>query len=419
MDEEITWTLDIIERISQANIGNTDRLNGIRAALEKGQQILPDDKKYLMKEFEDLQKYEKKQAKTHCWKCKQKIGFGKKSFDWKEFKENQINTPKNFLKEHRICADCFPEVVIFCDAYSEKGFKYINKIIEKQEKRDENNHKLKSRKDELKELEKEFLIKDGKKCFKCGKKTPSVWDRKYMLEWIRENATLLGLEGFGQKSMLCNDCGCELLKRKKEIEDRKNEIYSKEFVKKYGDIIKSTPSGLYYGGHKAYLAGGMFNDFQGGNLTLTQNYLMFVCRKFRIEIPLKSIIIEDWKVDEKTRRKTVSGGGLAFGLFGGYGTIKESGKGHDIVVPYIDENGIAQAPRFGVASLSGNAIREWAQAIYQQLVNVSKENKAQKTDSSEERHSESDEPLKLLKMRLAKGEITKEEFEDLRKIIDS
>jgi len=33
-----------------------------------------------------------------------------------------------------------------------------------------------------------------------------------------------------------------------------------------------------------------------------------------------------------------------------------------------DENGIPQEPRFGVSSFRGNAIKEWATKLYEQVV---------------------------------------------------
>jgi len=142
-------------------------------------------------------------------------------------------------------------------------------------------------------------------------------------------------------------------------------------------------------------------------------------KKWKITIPLEKVIIEDWKVDEKIRRKSMVGGGAGFGLFGGGGVIHDTGKAHDIVIPYVDENGITQAPRFGIVSFSGNAIREWAKIIYDQLVMVNKEKQTQKnipSGNTDEKPQE--DPIRILKIRLAKGEITKEEFDDLKSALE-
>lgn len=53
--------------------------------------------------------------------------------------------------------------------------------------------------------------------------------------------------------------------------------------------------------------------------------------------------------------------------------INESGKSHRLVVPYTDENGIPQEPRFGISSFRGKAIREWAAKLYRQVVDEKKD----------------------------------------------
>jgi uncharacterized membrane protein len=91
-------------------------------------------------------------------------------------------------------------------------------------------------------------------------------------------------------------------------------------------------------------------------------------------------------------------------------------------VPYIDENGIPQEPRFGVVSLSGRAIKEWAARLYGVVVEVKKQQKSSKPTeyASVKQESKSNEdPLHVLKLRLAKGEIAKEEYEELRKMLES
>ncbi len=92
-------------------------------------------------------------------------------------------------------------------------------------------------------------------------------------------------------------------------------------------------------------------------------------------IPLQSIIVGGWGI-EVGRRQEISGGGSTIDNFGfGGGTVHDSGKVCHLVVPYMDENGIPQEPRFGVSSFRGKAIREWAAKSYEQVVK-------EKTDSA-------------------------------------
>ncbi len=115
------------------------------------------------------------------------------------------------------------------------------------------------------------------------------------------------------------------------------EICNECFEKKYGKMIIHAEHAEYYGGHKAFLAGGYFSKFQSGEMHLTQSHLIFskggkdMCE---IIIPLRSVVIENWRIEEESRRKDVAGGGVlgqnGFGLGGG--TIHESGKAHHFVV---------------------------------------------------------------------------------------
>jgi hypothetical protein len=148
------------------------------------------------------------------------------------------------------------------------------------------------------------------------------------------------------------------------------------FTSNYGKPILEVRNAEYYGGHKAYLSGGYFDKFQIGRLILSEHYLIFATelkdpeKRWEIVIPLDSVIVERWGIEEASRRKSISGGAF-MGI--GAGVIHDRGKSHHIVVPYTDENGIPQEPRFGVSSFRGEAIREWAIKIYQQVVNEKRE----------------------------------------------
>jgi len=185
------------------------------------------------------------------------------------------------------------------------------------------------------------------------------------------------------------------------------------------------------GGHKAHLAGGLVNKFESGTMRLTKDYFVFIKtgvgwdkwhglhankEEWRISIPLKSIQIEKWHIDEKDRRETFVFGGIptGVGIFGG-GSIDKSGKAHDIVIPYIDENGVPQEPRFGVASIMGKGIKKWAEELYQAVVNAQKDILKVSDKNSQTNEKTDEDPIKILKIRYAKGEITKEEFEQMKK----
>jgi hypothetical protein len=128
---------------------------------------------------------------------------------------------------------------------------------------------------------------------------------------------------------------------------------------KYGRIIFQALKAEYYGGHKVYLSGGVSGDYQFGNLILTEHYLIFAkgdknpMKRWEIIIPLDSVIVERWGIEEISR-DGFSSGADDIGI--GSGMIYGSGRAHHILVPYVDENGIPQAPRFGLSSLANGAV---------------------------------------------------------------
>jgi hypothetical protein len=87
----------------------------------------------------------------------------------------------------------------------------------------------------------------------------------------------------------------------------------------------------------------------------------------------------------------------------------------------VDENGITQEPKFGVSSFRGKAIREWSSKLYEQVVKARTNDVSQRVEartSNNESPQTSDDPVKVLKIRFAKGEISKEEYVEMRKMIE-
>jgi hypothetical protein len=135
--------------------------------------------------------------------------------------------------------------------------------------------------------------------------------------------------------------------------------------------------------------------------------------------------VERWGIEEISRDGFSSGAG-DLGI--GSGMIYGSGRAHHILVPYVDENGIPQAPRFGLSSYMGEAIRKLASELYLRVVNEKREsikfssiadnNTKQPPNQKQISSSNIDDPLKVLKIRYARGEITKEQYEEMRKMLE-
>ena len=126
---------------------------------------------------------------------------------------------------------------------------------------------------------------------------------------------------------------------------------------------------------------------------LTENYFIFrktsknPSEKWEIIIPLRSVLIKKWDVKEESRRQNISGIASSMGdgaLIGG-GFIHEGGQRHRLVIPYVDENGIAHEPIFGVSSFKGKAIRKWTAKFYELLTKVKNESNSKLQNNREEK----------------------------------
>jgi len=159
--------------------------------------------------------------------------------------------------------------------------------------------------------------------------------------------------------------------------------------------------------------------------TIVSEYLIFAkgnkdaSKRWEIIIPLSSILIEQWNVKGESRRKQITGGGISSDniAFGG-GAVHETGQRHRLLVPYVDENGIIQQPVFGTSSYKGKEIRIWAEELYKQLVEE-KQRSSKVVDENIQTDDNENDPIAVLKLRFAKGEISKKEYEEMRKMIES
>ena len=236
------------------------------------------------------------------------------------------------------------------------------------------------------------------------------------------NPTRLGVSPAADSRYACHMCGKNVLSFEFESESMCFEC----FEKKYGKVLLTAYNGEYYGGHKVHLAGVTFGDYESGKMFLTEEHFIFakgnkdISKRWEIVIPLSSVLIEQWSVKGESRRKQITGGGVSPAnniAFGG-GVIHETGQRHRLLIPYVDENGIIQEPVFGVSSYGGKDIRKWTEKLYEQLVEEKQQQSSPDVNENVQIDKDSD-PITVLKLRYAKGEITKKEYEEMRKIIES
>ena len=62
--DKVQWTLDLIENLRVAKIGEESRLDAIKNALENGRKVYESDKKYLQEKFKVLQETNESQTQT-------------------------------------------------------------------------------------------------------------------------------------------------------------------------------------------------------------------------------------------------------------------------------------------------------------------------------------------------------------------
>lgn len=190
----------------------------------------------------------------------------------------------------------------------------------------------------------------------------------------------------------------------------------------------------YFGGHFKYplKSDGLLNIGETtktgvfGKLILFDDKIVFEnlyakkSKQWSITIPFDRLDFESLGYEEKdTGFATVVGGGMsAFGSIGlGGGFISKLGNMNLLVFPYLDENGIKQAPKFQVKGLVHDKTNEWAQIIYDKIVEIKKVKSEKKEPVNSESEDDFTVKIKKLKSMYENGLITDEEFESKKKYI--
>mgnify|MGYP001155235488 CR=1 FL=1 len=158
---------------------------------------------------------------------------------------------------------------------------------------------------------------------------------------------------------------------------------------------------VYAGGYSAY------PEKHNGQLVINPTTLTFQERKgdFRLEIPLTKIENVSVKTTSEISR-------LSTVLVGPLWSMGFPAKSKLVAVEYEDEMGVKQIPLFDFPLDGGDKKKgKVMRAVHEQLKEI-------KVKPKEKKISVAEDPLKILKIRYAKGEISREEYKEMKKIIE-
>lgn len=191
----------------------------------------------------------------------------------------------------------------------------------------------------------------------------------------------------GQSSGLCSACNKNNFSYSLGV----GNLCSECFTGRYGEITL-TDFGEYYGGHSKYGLG-RFKKHHSGRMFLTENYLILTkedksdnSNRYEIITPLTNIHL-DWELEVEARRRYIEWEGTTIDNFGfGSSFLFKYRDSFQLVVPYVDEDGISQNPRFAIPT----GISHWAARLYVKVVRAKISN-----PHSQQNISENDNPLRI------------------------
>ena len=169
---------------------------------------------------------------------------------------------------------------------------------------------------------------------------------------------------------------------------------------------------FYWGGHKQVQITGFFKMIRG-EAVLYYDSIDFKKNNggLIMSIPLKSIQFENFGIENKITGQSILGGKFGFVFAGNTQNITSA----RLLIPYIDRNGVLQKPEFEFGGIIKKTAK-WAEEIYTRILPL----QDNKTSSVKEKSKIQDleDPIQILKIRYAKGEISNEEFYEIKKDLE-
>ena len=168
---------------------------------------------------------------------------------------------------------------------------------------------------------------------------------------------------------------------------------------------------FYNGGDMRFVSNtGMISGAMGvgGKIIGFADHIVFISKKFSIKMPAKKIRFPEVTARIGTRgtqqqAMAYAGAGMSWGSLGAMA------KDVFVKIPFIDDNGKKQEPEFElVNNKAAQILQSW---IYEKTPKHAKG----KAKTVKQKRVKDDDVMQTVKLRYAKGEITKKEFEVMKK----
>jgi len=174
----------------------------------------------------------------------------------------------------------------------------------------------------------------------------------------------------------------------------------------------------YYGGHQRFPIEGMMATAKG-KVVLYDDAIFFYKEAhlekntWIMKIPLSSIQLESFGVHDKVTGQFIDG--VTFFGFDFSGQSKNKTEPR-LIISHVDENNVLQKPEFTIVDkgfFKYDDTAKWGRLIYDAVTPL------KKSSPKVQVQNDDDSPIEILKKRYARGELSKDEFENMKKDLET